>query len=62
MLGDARLTLAEVRAPFDLILLDAFSSDAVPIHLLTREAMALYISKLAPGGVVCSTSPTAISI
>ena len=49
--GDARLRLRE--APpnvYDLIVLDAFSSDAVPAHLLTREAVALYLSKLAPGG------------
>jgi hypothetical protein len=51
--GDARLRLRE--APpnsYDLIVLDAFSSDAVPAHLLTREAVALYLSKLAPGGLV----------
>jgi hypothetical protein len=34
--------------------MDAFSSDAVPVHLLTREAMALYLKKLAPGGMVVS--------
>jgi len=33
-------------------MLDAFSSDAVPMHLLTKEALALYVSKLAPGGVI----------
>ena len=51
--GDARLRLREA-APgaYDLIVLDAFSSDAVPAHLLTREALALYLSKLAPGGLV----------
>ncbi len=32
-------------------MLDAFSSDAIPVHLLTREALALYLRKLAPGGV-----------
>jgi hypothetical protein len=32
--------------------LDAFSSDAVPVHLLTQEALALYLSKLAPGGIL----------
>jgi hypothetical protein len=37
---------------FDLILVDAFSSDTIPIHLITREAMALYKQKLAPHGVV----------
>jgi spermidine synthase len=52
VLGDARLTLAEASEPADLIVLDAFSSDVVPVHLLTREALGLYISKLAPGGVL----------
>ena len=53
VVGDARLTLAEV-APgaFDLIVLDAFSSDTVPVHLLTREAIAGYFARLAPGGVL----------
>ncbi len=53
VLGDARRMLT--RAPdgaFDVILLDAFSSDAIPVHLLTREALALYVRKLAPGGVL----------
>ncbi len=53
VVGDARLTLSD--APdgfFDLIVLDAFSSDAVPVHLLTREAVAGYFAKLAPGGVL----------
>ena len=53
VLGDARLRLREApEGAYDLIALDAFSSDAVPAHLLTREALALYLSKLAPGGVV----------
>jgi spermidine synthase len=51
-LGDARLTLAEVPdGTYDLIILDAFSSDAVPVHLLTREAMAIYLRKLNPHGM-----------
>jgi hypothetical protein len=53
VLGDARLTFA--RQPdrhYDLIIVDAYSSDAIPIHLATREAMAIYKSKLAPDGVV----------
>jgi hypothetical protein len=51
--GDARLSMAQARdGQFGLIILDAFSSDAIPMHLLTREAMALYLSKLAPGGVM----------
>jgi hypothetical protein len=53
VLGDARLRLREApEGAYDLIVLDAFSSDAVPAHLLTREALALYLSKLAPGGVI----------
>jgi SAM-dependent methyltransferase len=52
-LGDARLSL-EREAPqaYDVLVLDAFSSDAIPVHLLTREAFALYLQHLAPGGVI----------
>jgi hypothetical protein len=51
VIGDGRLRLAEERdARFDLMIFDAFSSDAVPMHLLTREALALYEQKLAEGG------------
>jgi protein-L-isoaspartate O-methyltransferase len=53
VLGDARLTLAA--APprhYDLLVLDAFSSDAIPMHLITREALRLYLDKLADGGVL----------
>jgi hypothetical protein len=51
VLGDARLTIArEPDAKFDLLVVDAYSSDAIPIHLMTREALALYRRKLAPGG------------
>jgi hypothetical protein len=53
VLGDARLSLASPSAgPYDVIVLDAFSSDAIPLHLLTREALRLYLAKLAPGGVL----------
>ena len=52
VLGDARLTLAAQPEHYDLIVLDAFSSDAIPIHLLTREAFAGYRSRLAPNGVI----------
>jgi hypothetical protein len=53
IVGDARLTLSdEPDGLFDLIVVDAFSSDAVPVHLLTREAIAGYFAKLAPGGVL----------
>ena len=53
VLGDGRLTIA--KAPdhsYDLIVVDAFGSDAIPVHLLTREALQLYMSKLRPGGVL----------
>ncbi len=53
VLGDARLTLAhEPDGAYDLIIVDAYSSDAIPIHLATQEAMAIYKAKLAPHGVV----------
>ena len=52
VLGDARLSLAKEKQPFDVIMLDAYSSDNVPVHLLTREAMELYRSLLAPHGVI----------
>ena len=53
VLGDARLSLArEPDAKFSLLVLDAYSSDAIPVHLVTREALALYVRKLAPGGVL----------
>jgi spermidine synthase len=52
MLGDARLTLADAPdGAYDIIYVDAFSSDAIPIHLITREAMAIYLRKLAPHGI-----------
>jgi spermidine synthase len=52
-LGDARLSLAaDSAARFDLLVLDAYSSDAIPVHLLTREALRLYVARLAPGGVL----------
>jgi hypothetical protein len=53
VLGDGRLSLGRTRdREFGLIALDAFSSDAVPVHLLTREALELYGRKLGPGGVL----------
>lgn len=53
VLGDARLRLADAPAnTYGLIVLDAFSSDAIPVHLMTREALDLYFSKLATGGIV----------
>jgi hypothetical protein len=53
VLGDARLTLADAPdGAYDVLIIDAFSSDAIPVHLLTQEAMAIYLEKLAPNGVV----------
>ena len=49
-IGDGRLLLASQTELFDLIIMDAFSSDSIPTHLLTREAMEVYLSKLRPGG------------
>jgi SAM-dependent methyltransferase len=52
-LGDARLTLADVPAgKFDILALDAFSSDSIPLHLLTREAFATYRKALKPDGLL----------
>jgi SAM-dependent methyltransferase len=51
--GDGRLEVA--KAPdgsFDLLMLDAFSSDSIPAHLISREALQLYLSKLAPEGIL----------
>jgi hypothetical protein len=53
VLGDARLSLAGARdGEYELLVLDAYSSDSVPLHLMTREALQLYLRKLAPGGVL----------
>jgi spermidine synthase len=53
LVGDARLTL-ERQEPqnFDLLAVDAFSSDAIPIHLLTKEAVGLYFHHLKPDGIL----------
>jgi len=52
-LGDARLSLArEPSQAFDLLAVDAFSGDAIPVHLLTQEAMAVYLRHLKPEGVI----------
>lgn len=52
-IGDARISLAKAPAGrYDLFVLDAFSSDAIPIHLLTREAVELYLAKLKGDGIL----------
>jgi SAM-dependent methyltransferase len=51
--GDARLVLAGAPpASYDILVIDAFSSDSIPVHLLTREAFAVYRRALAPGGLL----------
>ena len=51
--GDARTSLAsEAPQHFDVLAIDAFSGDAIPLHLLTREAMALYVKHLQPNGIL----------
>lgn len=57
VLGDARLSMEHELAAgapqrFDILVLDAFSSDAIPIHLLTKEAFAIYLRELKPAGVL----------
>jgi hypothetical protein len=51
-LGDARLQLQKSPATFGLLVIDAFGSDAIPVHLLTREAMAVYFDRLEPKGIL----------
>ena len=53
VLGDARVNLtANTAVRYDVLILDAFSSDSVPMHLITREALALYFARLKPGGML----------
>jgi len=53
VLGDARVNLGRVRAgSFDLLAIDAFSSDSIPLHLFTHEAFGVYLDALAPQGVL----------
>lgn len=53
VLGDARLTLGkEANGAKDLLLIDAFSSDSIPVHLMTREAVQLYFRKLSADGIL----------
>lgn len=53
VLGDARLSLARAARPlYRLLVLDAFSSDAIPVHLMTREALDLYLGRLESDGVI----------
>ena len=53
VLGDARLSLARAADErYDLLVLDAYSSDAIPVHLITREALHLYLERLTPDGML----------
>ncbi|MBM7841678.1 fused MFS/spermidine synthase [Herpetosiphon giganteus] len=52
VVGDARISLAAETKPFDVLIMDAYSSDAIPTHLVTVEALELYLSKLKPDGII----------
>lgn len=53
VVGDGRLRFArEPASAYDLIVIDTFSSDAIPAHMITREALTLYLSRAAPNGIV----------
>lgn len=57
VIGDARLSMERElersgEEPFDVLALDAFSSDAIPVHLLTKEAFAVYLARVRPDGVI----------
>jgi hypothetical protein len=64
VIGDARLSLAaEPSQQFDVLAVDAFSGDAIPVHLLTKEAFALYVHHLKPDGIlVVHTSNTYLDL
>lgn len=53
VLGDGRLRLKSAAdGAYDLMIVDAFSSDAIPMHLISREALQLYLAKLKPSGII----------
>jgi spermidine synthase len=53
ILGDARLSLANAPVgSYDILVVDAFTSDAIPTHLITTEALQLYLDRLEPSGIV----------
>ena len=64
ILGDARLSLeSESPQQFDVLVVDAFSGDAIPVHLLTKEAFALYFRHLKPDGILAvHTSNTYLNL
>ncbi len=51
-IGDARLSLKKSSKKFGLLVIDAFGSDAIPLHLLTREALAIYLKRMTSDGVI----------
>jgi len=51
-IGDGRLLLGQEQKRFDIVALDAFSSNAIPVHLLTKEAFGVYLSKLTDDGIL----------
>jgi spermidine synthase len=51
-IGDARMRLRGEKTEFDLLILDAYTSDAIPVHLITLEALELYRQRLRPGGLI----------
>jgi len=64
ILGDARLSLeSEPSQQFDVLAVDAFSGDAIPVHLITKEAFAVYFRQLKPGGILAvHTSNTYLNL
>jgi spermidine synthase len=59
ILGDARISLERELAEngsqnFDVLVLDTFSSDSIPVHLVTKEAFAIYLDHLAPDGIIAA--------
>ncbi len=52
VLGDARVSLTKSHDEYDVLMLDAYSSDAVPVHLITKEAFEVYMKRLRPGGLL----------
>lgn len=55
VLGDARISLEQEQSQnFDVLVLDTFSSDSIPVHLVTKEAFALYLKHLKPDGVIAA--------
>ena len=52
VVGDGRLTLERPHRPYGLLIVDAFSSDAIPTHLVTLEALRAYLGAITPDGVV----------